>query len=156
MLVYININEHNILVYIYILIYIYIITVPLPTQTSYWPSFKYDTTITKQTCLMALPPDTRPVLPPGQPRRAGTRPVLPPDQPRRAGTRPVLPLGQPRWAGTRPVENTHHPLSQVSSSLEDCKPHISFLCFYGLVHQMKANATRGQSNLTKSASPFPG
>jgi len=51
-----------------------------------------------------------------------------------------VPSGQPGWAGTKSVENTHHPLTPLSSWQSDCLPLISFLHFYGLVCQMYANA----------------
>ena len=71
-------------------------------------------------------------LPPGQP---GFHQVNPGSS---RSTR--VPPGQPWWAGTRSVENSHHQLSPLSSSLRDCLPLISFLRFYGLVHQTHANA----------------
>ena len=35
------------------------------------------------------------------------------------------------------VKNTHHSVCALSLSLKDCLPLISFLVFYGLVHQMQ-------------------
>ena len=41
----------------------------------------------------------------------------------------ALTPGQPGWAETTSVENTHHPLSLLSSSLWDCLCLTSFLIF---------------------------
>jgi len=52
----------------------------------------------------------------------------------------TFPAGHPGWVGIISVRNTHHPLSPLSSSLWDCLPLITFLCFYA-VSSANANSS---------------